>query len=455
MSESPIQTILQQRDARPVSGEHLEVLGKKAASDWVTGKTASLHEAIVETVRGERLSPEQVCRVVEFCNGDAYLQEFRKESSHRVVHFDCGPADPAQVLQDLNDGGGGSVYDKGDGDYSRSPRSIRKEASTSMANRLARMRARRGETEEEFEAGIAKSAAAQEPGVPGLPKLTKMPELPKAASDDRYETQLWEMLGGGTETPMKLAEPLRPLLDVRAKLAGAADQVGSDLDRLEVDFMHASDELYQQVKQAALSGASLSDVVTAWSVVSTEPSFVKAAFDMLTPRLRSGGVFHSYDEIGASLTKKASIGEVNMDHPMVPAYRDFCETLNKLAALRELRAEFKQGAEQAESLLKRAASGGLVGAAKRGVQAASSGIDSASPVLARMLVGQQDAQHLAPTLSKGLKATGLVGGVLAGNAALQSVTDRPLVRSGLSATKSLVPGTQEYQQRRYNNMMGQ
>ena len=68
---TPIQTVLQQRDARPVAGEHLEVLGKKAAANWGTGKFASLNEAVVDLVRDERLSPEQVRRVVEFTNGAA------------------------------------------------------------------------------------------------------------------------------------------------------------------------------------------------------------------------------------------------------------------------------------------------------------------------------------------------------------------------------------------------
>ncbi len=435
MSDAPIQTILQQRDARPVSGEHLEVLGKKAASDFCEGKVASLHEAIIDTVRGERLSPEQVKRVVEFTNQDAYLQEFRKLAAHRVVHFDGGPADPAQVLQDLNDGGGGSVYDRGTLDYARSPRDVHKEASAYSS-----------ELEQE------KTAAAQDDtAVPGLPKLPKLPGLPKQASP--YEDELWSLFGQTSHIPF--AEPLQPLVDARSKLASGRDQVASEINALEIDFREACDQLYGHVKQASLAGTHLGDVVAAWSSVSQEPAFMKSAFSMMTPRLRRDGLFAGYDAVGESLTKKASAGDVNTEHPLVTSYVEFVDVLSKLAQLRSLHKELAEGAEQSELLLKQAA-GGVLGAAKRGVQAASAGIDQASPAIARFLVGHGDeAAELAPTLSKGLKATGAVGGALAANAAVQSVTDRPLVRSGLNTAQSLVPGTAAYNERRYRTMTGQ
>lgn len=467
MSDAPIQTILQQRDARPVSGEHLEVLGKKAASDYCEGKVASLHEAIIENVRGERLSPEQVKRVVEFTNGDAYLQEFRKLASHRVVHFDCGPADPAQVLQDLNDGGGGSVYDRGTLDYSRSPKDVHKEAAAGKSYReqVADFYTGRGGTPtgpsertrvHEFYGNKEKTAAAEgvEPAE-GLPKLPKAPALPKlAAVESPYEAELWALFNNGEPAHIAFAEPMQPLLEVRSKLAGARDQVASEIDALEIDYAQAGVELYGHVKQAALEGTSLADVVKAWSSVNEEPLYVKIAFRVLTPFFKRDGIFEGYDDIGASLTKQASAGEVNTDHPLVTSYGEFIDALNKLANMRALHQEFSEGADQAELLMKQAASGGLLGAAKQGISAASHGIDAASPAIAHFLVGAEGAKSLTPTLAKGLKGGALVGGALAGNAALQSVTDRPLVRAGLGAAKSVVPGTAEYNERRYRNQMG-
>lgn len=437
MSDMPIQTVLQQREARPVSGEHLEVLGKKASADWHSGRFNSLNDAVVGTVRSELLSPEQVRRVVEFCNQDAYLTDFRKEGAHRVVHFDRGPADPAQVLQDLNDGGGGSLYDNGMLDYRLPPEAISKAAAARAAN------------------SMDKTASVEEPGAAALPKLTKMPGLPKAASE-RFEGHLWALFGAGKEAHVPYAEPLRPLLDVRMKLSDARDHIASEVDSLELAYADAGNDLYQTVKTATFDGASLGDIVTAWSTVNEDQLYVKLAFHMLTPRLRRDGLFDSYDAIGASLQKVAGAAtRVNPSHPLVAAYDNFCETLDKLASLRALKEELGSGAEQAHDLLKKADAGGLVGHVVRGARAAGGAIDRASPGIAKALVGQEGSSSLAPTLATGLKATGIIGGALAGNAALQSVTDRPMVRNTLEAAKSVVPGTAEYQMRRYRNMTGQ
>lgn len=442
-SDAPVQTVLQQREARPVAGEHLEVLGKKAAADWCQGKVASLNAAVLGVVQSEMLSPEQVRRVVEFCNQDAYLQEFRKEgSNHRVVHFDSGPADPAQVIQDLNDGGGGSRFDRGTLDYTMPPSRAVKEASRRSPATL----------------GLDKTASANEAPGADLPRLVKLPSLPKTASPlDRHEDKLWALFGDGNGGKMAMAEPLRPLYDLEHKLAGAAEHLSSELDSLEVALGQATTDLYSSVKQAALSGTPLGAVITAWSTVTEDPLYVKVAFNRLTPLLKEGQVFESMASLGDSLMKTAGFkaSMVNPEHPLVTSYSTFVDTLNKLASTRATRDELAAGAAEAHKLLKQAAAGGLVGAAKKGVGVVSSAIDKASPVVAKTLVGAKDGAKLAPTLSKTLKGTALVGTALGANAAVQSVTDRPAVRGTVNAVSSVVPGTMAYQQRRYNTMTGQ
>lgn len=453
---TPIQTVLQQRDARPVAGEHLEVLGKKAAADWGTGKFASLNEAVVDIVRGERLSPEQVRRVVEFTNGNAYLNEFRKEGSHKVVHFDNGPADPAQVLQDLNDGGGGTVYDRGTLDYNMPPEHGHKEASV-----------------REYAAMDKTAAANDEPGA-DLPKLNKLPSLPKLGHAlERHEDALWDLFKVSGDTVKEAsANPHQGLVALQQQLHGTRAELQSNLDCFNAEMLEASHGLYHQVKQAALTGATLGELVSAWSVVNDDPLYVKVAFSQITPKLRASGMFHSFEAIGESLLKTAAAGvEVDTAHPAVVAFADFCTALNKVAATRVTLGEVTAAANEADFALKQASgmigkllgrgakeapkTGGLIGAAKTVIKGTSKAIDSASPHVARALVGAEGAKSLAPTLAKGLKGTAAVGGLLAGNAAVQNVTDRPGVRAATGAVKSVVPGTQEYQQRRYNNMTGQ
>lgn len=440
MSDMPIQTVLQQRDARPVPGEHLEVLGKKAASDWGFGKFASLTEAVVDTVRGERLGPEQVLRVVEFCNSSAYLTEFRKEGSHKVVNFEGGPADPAQVIQDLNDGGGGTVYDRGMLDYNMSPSLATKEAAW-----------RNPEI-----ADFDKTASVDnDPPGANLPKLKPLPSLPKMASPlDRHDAELWAMFGNNEGGKIASADPLQPLKEVHDKLAGALGQAQSELDGLEVDYQLAGRDLYDQVKQAAMDGVTLGQMVAAWSSVQPDPLYVKVAFSVLTPRLRAEHVFDSLDAVGESLAKTASVGRLNAEHPLLYTYAEYCTTLNKVANMRVLVDEFSRGAAESLALLKQAA-GGLVGVAKGGLHAVSRGIDRAAPAVAHAMVGSEGAKKLAPRLAKGLKGTALVGGALGANAAVQGITDRPAVHGTIVAAKSLVPGTMEYQNRRYRNMTGQ
>ena len=95
-------------DTLPTSGRsvdpgHLEVLGKQAARLSETG-SLSMIEAVVETIGHEKLNSEQVRRVVEFANIEAFNRKFASMSgTTRVVHIDGGPADPAAVLQSLND----------------------------------------------------------------------------------------------------------------------------------------------------------------------------------------------------------------------------------------------------------------------------------------------------------------------------------------------------------------
>lgn len=81
-----------------------ENLGKQAARLAESGDL-SLTEAVVQTIGRVKLNSEQVRRVVEQANIEAFNRKFASTSgSMRAVHIDGGPADPVTVLQALNDG---------------------------------------------------------------------------------------------------------------------------------------------------------------------------------------------------------------------------------------------------------------------------------------------------------------------------------------------------------------
>lgn len=322
MQDLPSQTLLQQAHARPKSGEELEVLGKQAASLYLNGECANLTEAVVETVKHAGLSPEQVKRVVEFTNTSAYLKEFEKKgSSHKYIDFHGGPANPAEILKDLNDGGGGTVFDRGDGDYKSPPSHISKTASLAQRN-MQRLTG-------------------------GLEKTAGVDFDPAEAAFERMLTV--------EEKPIPYANPWAEIEDMREKLAGAREHLTSDLSLLETDLLALHEELYGHVKQAAMEGTPLGYIVQAWSEVTPGPGFVKAAFISIGPRLAEEGVFPGLGDIGDSLVKTAEGVMADHRHPLIQCFAAFCTTLEKVAELRAARDEIAAYQEKAEHFIKKGA----------------------------------------------------------------------------------------------------
>jgi hypothetical protein len=406
----PEQYLLQQGAARPVSGDELEAMGKRASAGWRSGEYPTLTHAVVGIVKRAQLSPEQVRRVVEFTNQDAYLFEFKKEGAHKVIHFDCGPADPSEVLKDLNDGGGGSVFDRGLMDYQSPP--TFKQASVNG-------------------------------------------QMDKTASDtiefNPYEEELYRMFEVAPEyTPPH--DPTRESRDLWYKLAAAREDLQGQLDSLEITLGDATRALEHEVKVACREGVPLGDVLQAWSSLGPDPEFIKAAFQALTPALKRelGG----YDAIGASIEKVGSLTRVVDDtHPVVQAFGAFSGTLLKLANVRACWEEVAEAHAGIEEVVKQAAVGGMVGKAWQHLGHAGEAVGEAvSPVAEALLGAHPDkVKNIARTATQ---VGGAGAGLLAANAAQQEITDRPGVRSAVGAAKSIVPGTQEYNMRRMRIMNG-
>lgn len=428
MFDLPSQALLQQAHARTVSGEELEVMGKKAAAGYASGDYNNLTEAVVGTVKKAGLSPEQVQRVIEFTNQAAYLHEFQKVgSANKYVEFVGGPASPSEVLKDLNDGGGGTVFDRGSADYS-SPPPTEKIAYLHLQNLQA--------------LGLEKTAAPLE---------------------DMHDRALAEAFAVEPEH-LRYADPYQDTWEVREKLASEKDRLSSDLNFLETSYHELGQGLYWQVKQAAMEGTPLGHILQAWAAVTPGPGFVKAAFALVGPKLVEEQIFDSHDAVAGSLTKTAEAGWVpNPDHPLLQTYGAFCTQLEKLA---DTRAELEVVDGYLgrvdwflkQAMLKEAASAAPL--AQRGVSAAKS------------LWG--GAKQVANAASKpvGEIATA-IGGEGAGNAATWATQHVPHAVAALAAkefydrgikygpgqlplryAKSQIPGTREYYVRQYNLQQG-
>jgi hypothetical protein len=356
MSDLPAQGLFQQLNARPVSGEHLEVLGKKAAANWSSGISTTLNDAVTETVKHAGLSPEQVKRVIEFTNTEAYLTEFKKEGSHRVVAFKGGPADPSVILKDLNDGGGGSVFDRGTSDYRQPPR----------GTKTASYRA--DPSEKTASASIDQPDAVDD-------------FFQKLASDDVGYPEV---------------NPYGEVLELRDKLASQADNLTAQISGLETAYADLADRVYYGVKQAALSGRTLGEVVQVWTTTSPSSDHVKIAFQLFTPRLLREGVFRTSQELLDSTEKVGHVRMVNPRHPMVTDFQEYCETLSKLAELRPLREEVREGLGQLNAFMKSAATTptGLIPRVTEAARKASGPIGRASKSIAEKVVGQGEGSEM-------------------------------------------------------------
>lgn len=87
----------------------LKNLGKEA-SDFHTSFGMPLTEAVVNVLEDNRnLTNEQIKRVVEFANNEAFSREFkRRADGNKLFSFEGGPADPVRVLE-LTKGSRGDV----------------------------------------------------------------------------------------------------------------------------------------------------------------------------------------------------------------------------------------------------------------------------------------------------------------------------------------------------------
>lgn len=87
--------------SRSVDPARLEELGKTAAQLSMSSGLG-LTEAVVRTIGNVKLGAEQIRRVVEAANHDAFNHKYAQTSGTvRAVHFDEGPADPVTVIQAL------------------------------------------------------------------------------------------------------------------------------------------------------------------------------------------------------------------------------------------------------------------------------------------------------------------------------------------------------------------
>lgn len=509
-------------------GSDLEMMGKKAADMWSSGDADSLSDAVVQTVKRAGLNNEKVRRVIEFTNIDAYNREFKKMSSSKVVDFDGGPADPSVIFKDLNTPNSTVSYDAGGNDYSTAPnektagyfsrilgrgkgkqpqqvsmQQAAPNAAPPMAqptlspehaafaeqyqlepsmvdDELSAMK-EFGMSPSVFEHNLAYLSALQKsyggPGVSwdeqkwGYPDPTgpmsreiESSSLPKVAC--RKEKAFEQMFASdGAGYPEE--NPFGEVMYLKDKLAGHFDEMTDALNQLEVGFQGVNQDLFHQVKQAAMSGHSLSEIVRIWDSVAPDPVFVKMAMGGMLDRLIDNGVFTGEGAV-ESLQKVAGSRVVNSTHPLVSEFMGYCEVLSKLASIREQRDEVGNAVGDLTEFLKAAGvsapaapGAGIdwkgmasnVGSAVGKATKKSFGWAGGAGQLAGSLVGADPNS----AISRRLGQAALVGAVGLGANELYRNTLKynPTWRSGVQKVRQAIPGTDEYYAREYQLATGQ
>lgn len=390
MSDQLIQSLLQQSNAREVAPEELEAFGKEAASKYLNGSCSTLNEAVEETIKHAQLSPEQVKRVVEFTNTDAYLKKVaRSGDQHKVISFPEGPADYSEIFKGLNDGGGGTVFDPGTGDYDEPP--------------------------------------AQE----------------KTASA-REEMALFAAFQTSHQPEYPYANPHAPIEEVRDKLASAKDLLEAQYNTLEVMYDDLSVRLYDKVKAASLGGSSLRDVMEVWHQANPSPEFAKLAFEQfLTQRLLEDEVFPSVDAIGESLEKKASGNLPNAEHPLAKDYGSFCEVVEKMGELRGAIEELSTAYDQTSFYFQKQASvGKAYKALKGGLKGAGEALGGTTDEILQAVGASKGVSNAAgKTVGFGIRNAPEIGATYLGARAAEKTDAGQQLKFRL---KSKIPGTREW-----------
>jgi hypothetical protein len=269
------QGLIEQARARPVDPGKLQLLGKQAAAMHVE-QGVPLSEAVVNAIGREDLGPEHTRRVCEFANQEAFQKEWEKGGSVRNVEFDGGPADPAVVLRDLNDGARPDTIRISDYDE---------------------------------------------------------PPIKVARADRRVEEEIFGKYAHSAPHPSEIPSLIPGMQRLRQTAVGAQEHIMSKLSELEVTKEAMARDLGDSVTDAILSGGSLHKIAAAWSHFCHRKDLFREALDVSLGRMRERGAHVSSDM--EKIASVEAVGHIpNPDHPLIEKFRGFIKVAQQVRILK-------------------------------------------------------------------------------------------------------------------------
>jgi hypothetical protein len=247
---------------------------------------------------------------------------------------------------------------------------------------------------------------------------------------------------------------------MKDKLASLYDEAMSELGSLETRYMDLCDLMFGQVKQASLEGVPLGQLVPLFASVTEDPAFLKAAFAELGPRLVDNRVFETHDAMSESLMKTAGAGMPNPQHPLVGIYADFCETLAKLAATRQVSEDVVANLDTLQTFIKKASAatagesvGKVLGAIPKAWRAVTGAAAHASQPV-EQFVEKAVGPNAAWAASRAVKYAPHAATALAGEEVYQRAKANPAIQGAENFVLSRLPYTRQNMARQYNLQMG-
>lgn len=280
----PFLELLSSHGRQGVHPETLSMLGQRAASEFMEGRS-SLNDAVVKVASEHpELNNEHVKRVTEYANTTTFQQLFEK-SADKNVHFEI--ADPAVVLRNLRDGrhpeSAGPLATSKNSDYAAPPVSAahREKDSSGSLEDAFNTYATRNQTD-----GIAGS---------GEP-------IQKEAS---------------ASLPGQHANPVEDLFDLHVQLRDAKEKLASAAATCAHDRYRAEEDFYRSLRREVLDpdGAGLGGAIGALGDFGQEK--VAAVLPGMTERLLSDGVYPM--TLRQSMAKTAG-RLVNPNHPLLQSF---------------------------------------------------------------------------------------------------------------------------------------
>jgi len=260
-----------------------------------------LTQAVVETVRGQGLVREQVKRVIEFANIQAYLDEFHALDGNKVVVLRGGPADPRVVLPLL-------------------------EINTAEP-------ARDAEPLVESRPAVAK-VRMDHYQVPPVKTKVAMPDVPVP------------------EQPYSYERPMREIEQWAEKLAAARDLLVQECSALETAVDLEGPAVVQEIKRACLEGQTLGQVIRALELLGPV-EIVKRAMLEAMPVVERDVLFTKHATLESLDQYDRTAGLlIDRRHPLVQRFEKYAQDVQALEVSQRAAESVQQELNRVNTVLK-------------------------------------------------------------------------------------------------------